>query len=58
MAATRPTDTATEFDAAQTRSARGARARARLKAAALVVLEREGYHKMRIADVTQEAGVA
>ena len=58
MAATRPTNTATEFDAAQTRSARGARARARLKAAALVVLEREGYHKMRIADVTQEAGVA
>ena len=58
MATTRPADTATEFDAAQTRSARGARARARLKAAALVVLEREGYHKMRIADVTQEAGVA
>jgi len=45
-------------DARQTRSARGARARARLKAAALVVLEREGYHKMRIADVTREAGVA
>ncbi|MEP5765929.1 MAG: TetR/AcrR family transcriptional regulator [Halieaceae bacterium] len=41
-----------------TRSARGARARAGLKAAALVVLEREGYHKMRIADVTHEAGVA
>jgi len=40
------------------RSARGERARARLKAAALVVLEREGYHKMRIADVTSEAGVA
>ena len=45
-------------DTRQTRSARGARARARLKAAALVVLEREGYHKMRIADVTREAGVA
>jgi AcrR family transcriptional regulator len=40
------------------RSARGERARARLKDAALVVLEREGYHKMRIADVTREAGVA
>ena len=53
-----PTDTVTEFDASQTRSARGAKARARLKAAALVVLERQGYHKMRIADVTREAGVA
>ena len=41
-----------------TRSARGEKARARLKAAALVVLERDGYHKMRIADVTGEAGVA
>ncbi len=40
------------------RSARGERARAGLKAAALRVLEREGYHKMRIADVTREAGVA
>ena len=40
------------------RSARGEKARARLKAAALVVLERDGYHKMRIADVTGEAGVA
>jgi AcrR family transcriptional regulator len=40
------------------RSARGERARAGLKEAALVVLEREGYHKMRIADVTTEAGVA
>lgn len=39
-------------------SARGERARARLMAAALVVLERDGYHKMRIADVTGEAGVA
>jgi AcrR family transcriptional regulator len=48
----------TEHDARATRSARGARARAKLKAAALVVLEREGYHKMRIADVTREAGVA
>jgi len=40
------------------RSARGERARAGLKAAALAVLERDGYHKMRIADVTGEAGVA
>lgn len=40
------------------RSARGERARAGLKAAALRVLERQGYHKMRIADVTAEAGVA
>ena len=39
-------------------SARGERARAGLKKAALAVLEREGYHKMRIADVTGEAGVA
>ncbi|MBT3412425.1 MAG: TetR/AcrR family transcriptional regulator [Halieaceae bacterium] len=39
-------------------SARGQRARARLMAAALVVLERDGYHKMRIVDVTREAGVA
>ncbi len=39
-------------------SARGERARASLKEAALTVLERDGYHKMRIADVTGEAGVA
>jgi AcrR family transcriptional regulator len=39
-------------------SARGERARAGLKEAALAVLERQGYHKMRIADVTTEAGVA
>jgi AcrR family transcriptional regulator len=39
-------------------SARGERARAGLKEAALAVLERQGYHKMRIADVTGEAGVA
>lgn len=43
---------------ARVRSARGERARAGLKQAALVVLERDGYHKMRIADVTGEAGVA
>ena len=40
------------------KTAKGARARAKLKAAALTVLEREGYHRMRIADVTREAGVA
>lgn len=40
------------------RSPRGERARAGLKTAALRVLERQGYHKMRIADVTREAGVA
>lgn len=39
-------------------SARGEKARTKLKQAALVVLEREGYHRMRIADVTGEAGVA
>ncbi|GAB5451906.1 MAG: hypothetical protein Hals2KO_22340 [Halioglobus sp.] len=40
------------------KTAKGERARAGLKAAALRVLERQGYHRMRIADVTQEAGVA
>ncbi len=40
------------------RSARGEKARDKLKQAAMVVLERVGYHKMRIADVTGEAGVA
>lgn len=49
---------ASDYDASQTRSARGAQARARLKQAALAVMERVGYHKMRIADVTREAGVA
>lgn len=39
-------------------SAKGARARAKLKVAALTVMERLGYHKMRIVDVTTEAGVA
>jgi AcrR family transcriptional regulator len=47
-----------DIDVQQTRSARGAAARAKLKKAALVVMERVGYHKMRIADVTKEAGVA
>jgi AcrR family transcriptional regulator len=40
------------------KSAKGEQARQNLKKAALVVLERVGYHKMRIADVTAEAGVA
>ncbi len=39
-------------------SAKGQRARANLKQAALTVLERDGFHHMRIADVTREAGVA
>jgi len=39
-------------------SAKGEKARARLKDAALVVLERDGFHRMRIADVTREAGMA
>ncbi|TNF33646.1 MAG: TetR/AcrR family transcriptional regulator [Gammaproteobacteria bacterium] len=42
----------------EARSARGAQARDKLKKAALQVLERVGYHKMRVADVTEAAGVA
>ncbi len=53
-----PRTAITATDVLLTRSTRGARARSRLKSAALVVLEREGFHKMRIADVTGEAGVA
>jgi AcrR family transcriptional regulator len=53
-----PTATTKAGTVTGARSARGERARAGLKEAALVVLEREGYHKMRIADVTTEAGVA
>ena len=41
-----------------TRSEKGTIARNKLKKAAFKVLERSGYHKMRIADVTGEAGVA
>lgn len=41
-----------------TKSEKGAQARKKLKKAAFAVLERVGYHKMRIADVTGEAGVA
>ena len=39
-------------------SPKGKIARAKLKTAALEVMERVGYHRMRIADVTAEAGVA
>lgn len=39
-------------------SQKGQQARAKLKRAAMVVLEDRGYHAMRIADVTGEAGVA
>jgi len=53
-----PTSTVKPEKSPGARSARGERARAGLKAAALRVLEREGYHRMRIADVTTEAGVA
>lgn len=41
-----------------TRRAKGDAARARLKEAAVDVLDRVGYHQMRIKDVTAEAGVA
>lgn len=39
-------------------SAKGEKARAKLKAAALLVMEEVGYHKMRTTDVTARAGVA
>lgn len=39
-------------------SARGQAARAKLKRAAMEVMEKTGYHRMRIHDVTSEAGVA
>ena len=39
-------------------SARGEIARAKLKRAAMTVMEKTGYHRMRINDVTSEAGVA
>lgn len=39
------------------RSPKGEQARARLKNAARTVLQRVGYHQIRIADVTGEAGV-
>ena len=40
------------------KSPKGEKARAKLMAAALVVMEQVGFHKMRITDVTREAGVA
>ena len=40
------------------KSAKGEQARKKLKRAALIVLERLGYHDMRVSDVTKEAGVA
>ena len=39
-------------------SPKGEKARAKLRAAALSVMEDVGYHRMRISDVTKEAGVA
>lgn len=39
-------------------SPKGLKARAKLKAAALDVMEEVGYHKMRTTDVTRKAGVA
>ncbi|MBE9540281.1 MAG: TetR/AcrR family transcriptional regulator [Proteobacteria bacterium] len=39
-------------------SPKGEKARAKLKAAALLVMEDVGYHRMRISDVTRQAGVA
>ena len=42
----------------QARSPRGRKAREKIKQAALVALEQVGYHKLRVADVTDEAGVA
>ena len=39
-------------------SAKGKKAKAKLKKAALEVMSEVGYHKMRIGDVTKQAGVA
>ena len=39
-------------------SPKGEKARAKLRAAALITMEEVGYHRMRISDVTREAGVA
>lgn len=50
--------TAADQSSRTARSARGEKARKNLKRAALEVMDRVGYHKMRIADVTGEAGVA
>ncbi len=42
----------------RSRSPKGEKAQAKLKAAAMTVMEEVGYHRMRIVDVTAEAGVA
>jgi AcrR family transcriptional regulator len=42
----------------KTRSAKGEQARKKLKRACIQVLERVGYHEMKVTDVTKEAGVA
>lgn len=42
----------------KTLSARGLKAREKLKQAASAVLERKGFHQMKVADITREAGVA
>lgn len=42
----------------QTKTSKGARTREALKAAAQKVLEAKPYHEVRIADITNEAGVA
>lgn len=39
-------------------SAKGQLARQKLKAAVIAVLDRSGYHELKITDVTEEAGVA
>ncbi|MCB1677205.1 MAG: TetR/AcrR family transcriptional regulator [Halioglobus sp.] len=49
---------ATQVKARRARSARGELARNRLKNAAMAVLERVGFHQLRVSDVTDEAGVA
>lgn len=45
-------------DRTSARRPKGELARERLKAAAVAVLDRVGYHQLRIKDVTAEAGVA
>ncbi|MFK8018900.1 MAG: TetR/AcrR family transcriptional regulator [Pseudomonadales bacterium] len=49
---------ATSASNSQVHGRKGLEARAKLKRAAMTVLEERGYHAMRIADVTGEAGVA
>ena len=57
MALNQPTDNVQTFGDKKF-SARGEVARAKLKRAAMSVMEKTGYHRMRIHDVTTEAGVA